>query len=58
MCKKAGGWTNKLFNLAKRAEYGESGGQQFGIPILIEGPYGNYHFLLSLILVIVPLPSS
>lgn len=42
MCKKAGTWTTKLFDLAKRAEYGEAGGYQHGVRVLIEGPYGNY----------------
>lgn len=48
MCKKAGGWTNKLFNLAKRVEYAEEGGQVVpAVKVLIEGPYGNYHSWLS-----------
>ncbi|CAL1710629.1 unnamed protein product [Somion occarium] len=41
MCKKAGTWTTKLFDLAKRAEYGEAGGYQHGVRVLIEGPYGG-----------------
>ena len=55
MCKKAGDWTTKLSNLAKRIEYGENGGQVPAVRVLIEGPYGNYlhvpllyHLLLSI----------
>lgn len=42
MCKKAGGWTTKLFNLAKRISHGEDGGQVSAVNVTIEGPYGNY----------------
>ncbi|KAI0946789.1 hypothetical protein AcW1_010148 [Taiwanofungus camphoratus] len=41
MCKKAGDWTGKLFELAKRAEYGEAGGVGRDVKVLIEGPYGG-----------------
>lgn len=42
MCKKAGGWTSKLYNIASnRASYVEAGvGRTVGV--VIEGPYGAY----------------
>ncbi|KAI0695248.1 hypothetical protein BC835DRAFT_1415000 [Cytidiella melzeri] len=41
MCKKTGTWTNRLFDLAKRREYGEVGGVDRDVRVLIEGPYGG-----------------
>lgn len=41
MCKKTGMWTNRLFDLAKRREYGEVGGLDRDVRVLIEGPYGG-----------------
>ena len=41
MCKKAGSWTNNLFDLAKRVQYGENGGQISTVRVLVEGPYGK-----------------
>ena len=40
MCKKTGTWTTKLYELARRAEYGEAGGYAHDVRVLIEGPYG------------------
>ncbi|KAK7690507.1 hypothetical protein QCA50_005605 [Cerrena zonata] len=41
MCKKAGGWTDKLFNLAKKISHGEAGGHVSAVNVLVEGPYGG-----------------
>lgn len=41
MCKKTGTWTTKLYELARRAEYGEAGGYAQDVRVLIEGPYGK-----------------
>lgn len=41
MVKKAGNWTNRLFELAKRAEYSEAQGADKNVKVLIEGPYGG-----------------
>ncbi|KAI0339262.1 hypothetical protein BDW22DRAFT_613990 [Trametopsis cervina] len=41
MCKKTGTWTNRLFDLAKQREYGEVGGLDRDVRILVEGPYGG-----------------
>ncbi|KAI0794895.1 incomplete iron reductase [Abortiporus biennis] len=41
LCKKTGNWTNKLYDLAKRAEYSEAGGYMPNVKILVEGPYGG-----------------
>ncbi|KAL6302891.1 iron reductase [Sparassis latifolia] len=41
MCKKAGDWTGKLFELGKRAEYGEACGIGRDVKVLVEGPYGG-----------------
>lgn len=40
MCKKAGLWTNRLFDVARRAEYGEAAGKSPNVKVLVEGPYG------------------
>lgn len=39
MCKKAGGWTNKLYDMAKTGGYTEAGVGR-NISVVIEGPYG------------------
>ena len=41
MCKKAGMWTNRLFDVARKAEYGEAAGVSRGVKVLVEGPYGT-----------------
>ena len=41
MCKKAGMWTSKLFDTARRAEYGEANGLTRDVKVLVEGPYGG-----------------
>ena len=41
MCKKTGTWTNRLFDLAKKREYGEVGGVERDVRVLVEGPYGG-----------------
>lgn len=43
MCKKTGGWTGRLYELAKAAGYGADDGA-FGrrVQIMIEGPYGKW----------------
>ncbi|KAH9944663.1 iron reductase [Amylocystis lapponica] len=41
MCKKAGDWTGKLFELAKRADYGEANGLGPRVRVIIDGPYGG-----------------
>lgn len=41
MVKKAGDWTNKLFELARRADYGEANGLGGTVQVIIEGPYGG-----------------
>ncbi|KAI0354067.1 incomplete iron reductase [Trametes cingulata] len=41
MCKKAGDWTNKLYELAQRADYGEANGIGSNVQVVVEGPYGG-----------------
>ncbi|EIW56151.1 iron reductase [Trametes versicolor FP-101664 SS1] len=41
MVKKAGDWTNKLFDLAQRADYGEANRIGSNVRVIIEGPYGG-----------------
>ncbi|KAI0777412.1 iron reductase [Trametes elegans] len=41
MCKKAGDWTNKLYDLAQRADYGEANGIGSNVRVAVEGPYGG-----------------
>jgi len=43
ICKKAGGWTSKLFDMAKASRPIDSGGALTNrtVKILIEGPYGR-----------------
>ncbi|KDQ51898.1 hypothetical protein JAAARDRAFT_40722 [Jaapia argillacea MUCL 33604] len=42
MCKKVGDWTEKLFEMAKVAEYGEGGaGAGREVTVMLEGPYGG-----------------
>ncbi|EGN94416.1 hypothetical protein SERLA73DRAFT_114632 [Serpula lacrymans var. lacrymans S7.3] len=41
-CKKTGGWTSKLYEMAKIAGYGERGfGSGRNVKVMIEGPYGG-----------------
>jgi len=40
MCKKAGDWTNKLYDLAKLSGY-EGDGQARKVRVSVEGPYGG-----------------
>ncbi|KAF9065852.1 hypothetical protein BDP27DRAFT_1331474, partial [Rhodocollybia butyracea] len=40
MCKKAGDWTNKLYDLAKSSEY-EGGDNARKVKVCIDGPYGG-----------------
>ncbi|KAF7419392.1 hypothetical protein PC9H_001981 [Pleurotus ostreatus] len=40
MCKKAGDWTNDLFELAKVGGYSERGVQR-DVKVMVEGPYGG-----------------
>ena len=40
MCKKAGDWTNKLYDLAKLSGY-EGDGQARKVRVSVEGPYGK-----------------
>lgn len=39
MCKKAGDWTNKLYDLAKSGGY--EGDRARKVKVCVEGPYGN-----------------
>ena len=41
MVKKAGDWTNKLYDLAQRADYGEANGLGSAVQVVVEGPYGG-----------------
>jgi len=41
MCKKTGKWTTRLFDLARRIEFGEIGRPTQDVKVLIEGPYGG-----------------
>ncbi|KAH8078723.1 iron reductase [Cristinia sonorae] len=41
LVKKAGNWTNRLFELAKRVEYSEASGVEKDVKVLVEGPYGG-----------------
>ncbi|CDO76408.1 hypothetical protein BN946_scf184937.g22 [Trametes cinnabarina] len=41
MCKKAGDWTNRLYELAQRADYGEANGIGSNVQVVVEGPYGG-----------------
>lgn len=43
MVKKAGDWTGSLFEMAKRADYGEANGLGREVKVLVEGPYGERH---------------
>jgi len=43
MCKRAGGWTRKLYEVAKLGSYeGEGGGAEREVRVVVEGPYGSY----------------
>ncbi|KAI0666438.1 iron reductase [Trametes maxima] len=41
LCKKAGDWTNRLYELAQRADYGEANGIGSNVQVMVEGPYGG-----------------
>ncbi len=41
MCKRTGTWSTRLYELARRAEYGEAGGYAHDVRLLVEGPYGE-----------------
>ncbi|KAI6044555.1 ferric reductase like transmembrane component-domain-containing protein [Pisolithus marmoratus] len=42
LCKNVGGWTRKLYEMAKVAGYGsEDGGMSRSVLIMVEGPYGG-----------------
>ncbi|RPD56546.1 incomplete iron reductase [Lentinus tigrinus ALCF2SS1-7] len=41
MVKKAGDWTNKLYDLAQRADYSEANGLGGAVQVIVEGPYGG-----------------
>jgi len=43
MCKKTGGWTGRLYEMAKVAGYGTDDGA-FGrmVQVMVEGPYGRW----------------
>ena len=44
MVKKAGNWTNRLYELAKRTQYAQAEGVAASgdreVKVLVEGPYG------------------
>jgi hypothetical protein len=41
LCKKAGKWTGKLYEMAIASGYGESGkGRGRNVMVMLEGPYG------------------
>lgn len=40
MCKKAGDWTNKLYELAQSGAAGEAGSGR-NVYVAIDGPYGT-----------------
>ncbi|KAI6157280.1 ferric reductase like transmembrane component-domain-containing protein [Pisolithus tinctorius] len=42
MCKKAGRWTTKMYELSATAKYGEQGREVGkGVRVMVEGPYGG-----------------
>jgi len=42
MCKNVGGWTNRLYELAKVAGYGcEDGNETRTVTVMLDGPYGG-----------------
>lgn len=42
MCKQAGPWTTKLYELAKASGYGDCGkGTGVKVKVMVEGPYGT-----------------
>ncbi|KAG6376754.1 hypothetical protein JVT61DRAFT_1775 [Boletus reticuloceps] len=42
MCKNVGGWTNRLYEMAKVAGYGrEAGDESRTVSVMLEGPYGG-----------------
>lgn len=49
LCKNVGGWTNRLYEMAKVAGYGcEDGDASRTVTVMLDGPYGVAfpHFLL------------
>ena len=41
MCKNVGGWTNRLYEVAKVAGYGcEDGNETRTVTVMLDGPYG------------------
>ncbi|KAL6302892.1 incomplete iron reductase [Sparassis latifolia] len=42
LCKKAGDWTGRLVELAKRAEHSEACEVHTRVKVLVEGPYGGH----------------
>lgn len=47
MCKKAGDWTNKLYEIAKVSEYAEEKGREKLVKVVVEGPYGSLFSFIS-----------
>jgi hypothetical protein len=48
MCKRAGGWTRKLYEMAKLGGYEEGGAGAREVRVVVEGPYGLSLFDLCL----------
>ena len=46
MCKRTGGWTRKLYEIAKLGGYEEGGVGGREVRVVVEGPYGLYSFFL------------
>lgn len=47
MCKKAGSWTSKLYEMAKASGYGENGkGSGGNVKVIVEGPYGMSLYII------------
>ena len=56
MCKRAGGWTRKLYEIAKLGDYEEGGAGGREVRVAVEGPYGScsfFHFRPLFILILV-----
>jgi len=45
MCKRAGGWTRKLYEVAKLGRH-EDGDVEREVRVVVEGPYGLRSFFL------------
>lgn len=51
MCKNVGGWTNRLYELAKVAGYGrEHGDESRTVTVMLDGPYGVAFPFLSMLM--------